>query len=240
MSDRTCVVDGCERDEFVKSRQLCNAHYQRLMKTGTTDLPVRQGDLPCEMDGCEKPRHARGLCSTHQSKIRRKGSPAGPVRAWLPVADRFWALVTKTETCWLFANVQSNGYGSLSGAVTNGRSNLAHRVAYELLIGPIPEGLQLDHLCRVRNCVNPEHLEPVTPWENTMRSTSISAVNARKTECLRGHPFSDENTYYSKDGRRYCIACRDARAREYYARKITTEGWWLCDPMHYCPAGRRS
>lgn len=219
MSDLICFVDGCDRLVLrVKSKGLCWMHYQRVRKTGTTDLPIRVPvrDLECEIDGCDRPQHGGGSCSTHLSKMRRTGTMDGAIRACgVSSEDRFWSHVTKTETCWLFDRLASNGYGYIKA---DGISN-AHRLAYELLVGPIPDGLQIDHLCRVRNCVNPDHLEPVTAWENTMRSTAASALNARKTECLRGHPFSDENTYYSKDGRRYCRECGRIRGRAHLDKK---------------------
>lgn len=80
----------------------------------------------------------------------------------------------------------------------------AHRLAYEGLVGPIPEGLQIDHLCRVRNCVNPEHLEPVTSRENTMRGDNWSAKYAKMTTCAKGHSFDA----VTKDGKRKCKTCR--------------------------------
>ena len=88
----------------------------------------------------------------------------------------------------------------------NGRLQMAHRVAYEIAKGPIPQGLCLDHLCRVRSCINPEHLEPVTHQENVRRG-----ARASQTHCLRGHPFDDENTRYLATGGRVCRACADLR-----------------------------
>ena len=89
-----------------------------------------------------------------------------PLECPAPISARFWAKVDKTETCWLWTGGQSAGYGRFG---FKGRPNLgAHRFAYELLVGPIPPGLDLDHLCRVRNCVNPDHLEPVTRRENLL------------------------------------------------------------------------
>ena len=87
-------------------------------------------------------------------------------------------------------------------------------MAYELLVGPIPEYLTLDHLCRVRNCVNPAHLEPVTSAENILRGMSSPAQNARKTECLNGHAFTVENTLINVIGARVCRTCTRLNMRE--------------------------
>jgi hypothetical protein len=108
--------------------------------------------------------------------------------------------------------------------VTHRRKLLkAHRVTYALVKGPIPAGLQLDHLCRNTSCVNPNHLEAVTTRENTMRSTGLSALNAKKTHCLRGHEFTPENTYVKRgDGARVCRQCAAERTRR--------EGRWQGNP----------
>jgi hypothetical protein len=84
-------------------------------------------------------------------------------------------------------------------------------VAYELAIGPIPEGLTIDHLCRNRGCVNPAHLEAVTNRTNLLRGDGIAALNARKTHCKRGHEFTPENTYVWREGTRACRACHTAQ-----------------------------
>jgi len=86
-------------------------------------------------------------------------------------------------------------------------------VAYELECGPIPDGLVLDHLCRVRACVRPGHLEAVTQRVNLLRGRTIQAANAAKTHCLRGHRFDSENTYVTSLGQRRCITCKRMRSR---------------------------
>jgi hypothetical protein len=92
----------------------------------------------------------------------------------------------------------------------------AHRHAWEQVHGPIADGLQIDHLCRNTACVNVDHLEVTTARVNSLRSMSIQALNARKTHCLRGHPFSPENTYTQKGGKRGCRECNRLRSRRYY------------------------
>lgn len=112
--------------------------------------------------------------------------------------------------CWLWTGgLYPNGYAAIS---VNGRVRLAHRVAYQLLVGAIPDGLDLDHVrargCRHRHCINPDHLEPVTRRENLMRGDTIVAANAAKTHCLRGHPFNSANTEIQGDGARKCRRCK--------------------------------
>lgn len=127
--------------------------------------------------------------------------------------DLFWAKVEKTDGCWLWTGMLAwNGYGLFYVAK---RLKRAHRIAYAELAGPIPEGLSLDHLCRVRHCVNPAHLEPVPNRTNVLRGEGITAQNARKTECIRGHALSPDNTRWS-NGTRKCRACDKLRS----ARKL--------------------
>lgn len=117
--------------------------------------------------------------------------------------------------CWTWtAYTLPGGYGFF---FADGRNVLAHRFAYSQFVGAIPPGLVIDHLCRNRACVNPEHLEPVSMRENLMRGNGVAARNAAKATCPKGHAFDDTNTYRDKTGRRHCRAChrsREAARRE--------------------------
>ena len=125
--------------------------------------------------------------------------------------------------CWLWTGSIQGGKGAGYGRLNiDYKRKLAHRVSYEHLVEPIPEGLQLDHLCRVRNCVNPDHLEPVTPSENIRRSPIHISVRLKaKTHCVHGHEYTPENTYrFTTRGKtqRACRACAKAR---YAAKKAS-------------------
>jgi len=120
--------------------------------------------------------------------------------------------------CWIWLkHKDNNGYGRIWA---NSKTLRAHRVSYETYVGPISEGLELDHLCRVRHCVNPLHLESVTHAENMRRGdhSNKGKNNAIKTHCLRGHEYTEENTYRYKNGR-YCRACNSIRAFANYHRE---------------------
>lgn len=126
--------------------------------------------------------------------------------------DRFLAKVERTPSCWIWrAAATPKGYGSFW---VNGRLQYAHRFAYEAFVGPILDGLQIDHLCRNPRCVNPAHLEPVTPRTNTLRSPiAPTALNARKTHCKRGHEFTPQNIEW-QGRKRSCRTCRNDRRRK--------------------------
>lgn len=138
---------------------------------------------------------------------------------------RFWSKVkiASSDGCWEWIGAKIKyGYGVLRA---NGQSRMAYRISYELFIGEIPDGLELDHLCRNPGCVHPYHLEPVTHRENMMRSPVVpAAVNDIKTHCVHGHEFSATNTRYSKDGHRRCLECTRIRSGVQRARrKLTLE-----------------
>ena len=136
-----------------------------------------------------------------------------------PEIERFWAKVKVVESgCWEWQGHLNRGYGRLRG---DKKDILAHRYAYQLIKGSIPEDLTLDHLCRNRSCVNPDHLEIVTMRENILRGDSFSAKHARKTHCPEGHPYDLFNTRYNLLGARECRICMKAgKKRRYFLRKV--------------------
>lgn len=186
----------------------------------------------CSVDRCQNPSKARGWCMSHYDSWRKYGDPLKAVtkgvgkgrgRPRMAIFSRV-RMADGFDGCWEWTGpISERGYG-----VANGQ---AHRTVYELLVGPIPEGLQLDHLCHNedltceggaiclhRRCVNPMHLEPVTNQENALRSRlTLASINSAKTHCPSGHEFTPENTaiYGSKQPGRYCRQCyRDKSKRE--------------------------
>lgn len=139
-------------------------------------------------------------------------------------SERFWKKVDKSGAggCWLWtANVSQGGYGRFwtKAPGEKVKSHQAHRWAYEDLVGPIPEGLTLDHLCRVRRCVNPCHMEPVTMGVNVNRGNPNWKQRLARTHCPKGHAFDEANTHILPDGSRRCRACNAAATRRYKAKK---------------------
>lgn len=140
-----------------------------------------------------------------------------------PLIVRFISKVRVNELtgCWNWtACIGQNGYGYIvvgSKLDSTRKLSLAHRVSWELHKGPVPEGLELDHLCRVRHCVNPDHLEPVTRRENILRGAgarTIGDYNGKKTHCIRGHAFSERNARLRPTGGRSCRKCARILARK--------------------------
>lgn len=153
----------------------------------------------------------------HYGRWQRNGDPLKLVIINLPMPERFWAKVQKSDGCWLWqGHLQcGTGYGSF---YLNGKTRGVHRVAYELIKGTIPEGLELDHLCRVHACVNPDHLEAVTHAVNTKRGEA-GLFGRSKTHCPHGHEYTPENTYVYKNGR-YCRTCNNIRTPARWAKIV--------------------
>lgn len=166
----------------------------------------------CSIDTCTRPHRARGYCGGHYTRWLHGKDLNVPMRTD-PLDVRVRGLIEQGDGCWRWlGHLTSSGYGSIW---RGGQHYRAHRVAYEIFVGPIPEGLVIDHLCRNRGCVNPAHMEPVTPHENWRRGESVTVKHARKTHCKWGHPFDDANTRYRPSGARRCRICHGNEKRRY-------------------------
>lgn len=179
--------------------------------------------MTCTIDDCGRPYIARGWCTLHYQRWQRHGSaewqPSTPEQRLLASIDK------QPGGCWVWTGHRAgtdDAYGVIS---VDARRVYVHRAAHELWIGPIPDGYQVDHVaargCRSTLCVNPAHLEAVTPEENIERSSGVAAVNRRKTHCIHGHEFTPENTRVNTKGHRECRAC--ARIKE--AKKVGDPEW---------------
>lgn len=219
-----CEVDGCPRTAH--GNGLCRRHYNAWRRRGNED----EASGGCSIPDCSKMHYAKTWCYLHYARWRKHGDPLKvtlsadrrrPNR--VPMADRFWPKVEKGDGCWLWrGSIGANGYGTFAvdGRRESHRHACAHRVAYELTVGPIPDGLVLDHLCNVRSCVNPAHLEPVTQAENVRRAPRPANQNTDKTHCVWGHEFTPDNTRLSPDGRhRACRKCERIRCRRSRERR---------------------
>lgn len=172
----------------------------------------------CSIEECGRPAHARGWCIGHYQRWRTKGDPGGPLREHASPYARFLAKINQQGAvpehrpdlgpCWVWTGTltKPGGYGRFWPS--GDQPVLAHRYAYEAYVGPIPDGLQLDHLCRVKQCVRPSHLEPVTNAENQRRAIAI------RTHCPNGHPYPEGETR--------CDICRRATQNR-YDRRVRAE-----------------
>lgn len=166
----------------------------------------------CSVPGCGRANLARNLCGPHYKRWKRRGT----VHDITP-EETFFARVTEgPNDCWLWDRPMDNGYGQFSD---NRKMWMAHRWSYQFLRAEIPEGLNLDHLCRTRLCVNPWHLEPVTQRVNVHRGVGITAAKAAQTQCAHDHAFDVGNTYIDPRGHRGCRKCRRIQSDRSHARR---------------------
>lgn len=209
----------------------------------TLDWRIDMEDRTCSVEGCAKQRHMSGplYCQMHYRRWRLTGDPgeATPRAIYGTVEKRFWPKVNKDGPvpekrpdlgpCWLWTACTHQGYGLFNQGI--GKTPMAHRIAYELLVGPIPDDKELDHLCRNTTCVRPSHLEAVTHHVNIQRGEAGKHY-ADRTHCVNGHPFDEVNTRrYLRNGtwRRVCRECqrrarRASDAKRYLALRADRPG----------------
>lgn len=222
MAQRICEFPGCGRPHYAHG--LCRPHgRQKKRGQALVGLPpyVRRH---CSVQACDLEPVSLGLCSKHRARLDKHGDPnVEPPR---PVREDVWSRVDASGDCWVWTGDKvKTKSGSCYGliATSNGPRRTrtgAHRFVWELLVGPIPDDLQIDHLCRNTLCVNPDHLEPVTGTVNINRMPWNSYIkNSRKTHCKQGHPFTPENTRVVRNRGRRCVICIKKNERAQTARR---------------------
>ena len=165
----------------------------------------------CSIEGCGKKHKGHGYCNKHWLRLRIHGDPTyKPPTIHSRIIRKVLSENQDPNVCWVWPGATNGiGYGMVG---FNGKNMGAHRAVYRILVGPIPEGFTLDHLCRNPICVNPHHLEPVSMRDNILRGVSPAAKQARQTHCKRGHELTDRR----RRGKRQCLLCVNELERERY------------------------
>lgn len=220
---QTCSVVGCARTGPL-TRAMCKTHYARYRRhgyAGSATIKQRSWDgLICEAPDCMRRPAASGVCLLHYKRLRRNGTfglyESESITRYM--AARSFTVAASASRPGLGACIEwrgsrlSNGYGAIR--VRSHHNQLAHRVAFHLAYGEIPEGAVIDHLCRNRACVNPAHLEAVSNEENLRRGLGYRLRNGMDSSCIHGHEYTPENTYRNPN-KPSDIRCREcARARD--------------------------
>jgi hypothetical protein len=175
MTNRTCSLDGCDAPAL--ARGFCNTHYARWRRNGDPGpaalLREKQGS--CSVLECGRLAHSHSLCGVHYQRFRKYGTTELPTPPTLE--QRLLKRVVRSEGgCWMWTGAKNlQGYGKIS---VQNHPEQAHRVSYEHYVGPIPDGMQIDHICHTRACINPDHLRPVTPKQNNEHRAGPSAVSS--------------------------------------------------------------
>lgn len=236
---RTCDMDGCDKRH--KAKGLCSTHHMRYLIHGDPNFANHKhgvrGIATCLAEGCEDKALTKGFCNTHYLRNKKHGDPETVLvkmdkrSAYERWKDRY--IVDDPSGCWVWTARTSEGYSTISDS---GFERKAYKLAYQELVGSVPENLVLDHMCHNRDllcsggeschhrrCINPAHLEAVPLEVNIARGHGVGARNTRKTRCKYGHDFDAENTRISANGSRGCRSCERRRAS-----KSTQKGQELC------------
>lgn len=203
----------------------------------------------CSIPDCDGQVKARGWCWLHLQRWYRHRDPLHepprsipkPKRTRPTVLQRIFSQVEITDHCWIWLGVTTpDGYGrAWSGP--GGAVKFVHRMMYELCVGPIPDGLTIDHLCRVRPCIRTDHLEVVSLQTNILRSpVAPAAINARKTHCKHGHEFTPENIYRrpARPHTRSCRVCIVASGLRHYRKRRGDDQERRSEAHHQVHPGR--